>query len=270
MSSIKQHFFLILPLVALLFSLESFFLVGRAVISREDKLLQNYSIVIASKQKLTLAFVAQNIAEASSLDMIDTNFILEKMRLNISKEDFEKIKKSLSFYYTLKLSSFPNEKRLAQIVSTLSKVPGIIKVESFSKTHNQASKLLFLLKFSVQVFAILLGILSVLLMIGQIRIWHFEHGRRMDIMGYLGASAWMKNKFLIKAAISDSFIATLIVVVGILYFKETSLATNIFDALGVQNDVFYLVLDSGILLVTSLVVSLLSALIAIFLQRKVR
>lgn len=70
MSNIKQHFFFILPLVALLFGLESLILINRAIISNEDKLLQNYAIVIASKQNLTLEFISQNIPEASSIEPI--------------------------------------------------------------------------------------------------------------------------------------------------------------------------------------------------------
>ncbi len=269
MSSIKQHFFLILPLMALLFSLESFLLVNRAITNREDRLLQNYAIVIASKQKLNLKFIAQNVPEAASLDAIDTSFILDRVRPNMSKEDFEMIKKGLSFYYTLKLSSFPNEKRLSQIDSILTKVPGVIKVESFSKTHNQASKLLLLVRFSVQVFAVLIGILSILLMIGQIRIWRFEHGRRINIMGYLGASEWMKNKFFIKFTIIDSTIASFIVILGFTYFKNSSLAAEILGALGVQNNIFYLGFDFVLLIAFALFVSSLSALVAILMQRKI-
>ena len=70
MSNIKQHFFLLLPLLALLFSLESFLLINRAIVSKEDKLLQNYSIVIASKKKLSLEIIQQNIPEALSLSRL--------------------------------------------------------------------------------------------------------------------------------------------------------------------------------------------------------
>ena len=269
MSNIKQHFFFILPLVALLFGLESLILINRAIISNEDKLLQNYAIVIASKQNLTLEFISQNIPEASSIEPIDPSFVLDKIRPNMNNDDFENIKKGLSLYYALKLSSFPDEKRLAKIDTTLSKIPGVIRTESFSKTHNQTSKLLYFIKLSVQIFALLIAVLSVLLMISQIRIWHFEHNKRVQIMTYLGASMWMKNKFLIKSVLGDSIFASCLSIGGVLYFSTTSASMQVIEALGVRNDIFYFFEDYAFLLLASVVISLFSAIIAIFLQRKV-
>lgn len=269
MNNIKRHFFLILPLIVLLFSLESFLLINRAITSKEDKLLQNYAIIIASKQKLSFEFITQNIPEAASLEPIDPSFILDRIRTNMNNEDFENIKKELSFYYTLKLDSFPDQKRLHHIDKVLSKIPGVIKTESFTKTHNQAYRLLFLLKFSVQTFALILGILSVLLMIDQIRILHFEHSKRMQIMGYLGASVWMKNRFLFKSALNDAIIAALLVEGGFLYFTTTNLAGEIMEALEVGQEMFAFALDFGVLLGASVSVCILCVLIAIALQRKV-
>ncbi|MBR2495188.1 FtsX-like permease family protein [Helicobacter sp.] len=269
MNSIKQHFFLILPLLALLFSLESFLLISRAIISKEDKLLQNYSIVIASKKKLSLEIIQQNIPEASSLELIDPSFILDKIRSNMNNEDFENIKKELSLYYTLKLDSFPNQRRLNIIESTLNKIPNIIKTESFAKTHNQAYRLLFLVKLSIQTFAIILAALSVLLMIDQIRIWHFEHSKRMQIMNYLGASLWMRNSFLLKSAINDAVIATIVVSVGFLYFSTTAAAREMMEALEVSGEVFSFLRDFGILLVASIGTCLFCVFAAISLQRTV-
>ncbi|ETD27381.1 FtsX-like permease family protein [Helicobacter canis] len=269
MNSIKQHFFLILPLLALLFSLESFLLINRAIISKEDKLLQNYSIVIASKKKLSLEIIQQNIPEALSLEPIDPSFILDKIRSNMNNEDFENIKKELSLYYTLKLDSFPNQRRLNAIESTLNKIPNIIKTESFAKTHNQAYRLLFLVKFSIQTFALILAVLSVLLMIDQIRIWHFEHSKRMQIMNYLGASLWMRNSFLLKGAINDAIIAAIVVSVGFLYFSTTAAAREMMEALEVSGEVFSFVYDFGILLAASIGTCLFCVFAAISLQRKV-
>ncbi|MDL0080640.1 FtsX-like permease family protein [Helicobacter zhangjianzhongii] len=269
MSNIKQHFFLLLPLLALLFSLESFLLINRAIVSKEDKLLQNYSIVIASKKKLSLEIIQQNIPEALSLEPLDPSFILEKIRANMNNEDFENIKKELSLYYTLKLDSFPSQRRLHDIESTLNKIPNIIKTESFAKTHNQAYRLLFLIKFSIQTFALILAVLSVLLMIDQIRIWHFEHSKRMQIMHYLGASVWMRNSFLLKGAINDAVIATILVSVGFLYFSTTEMAKDMLNALEVGAEVFRFVYDLGILLGASIGACLFCVFVAISLQRKV-
>ena len=269
MNSIKQHFLFILPLVALLLSLECLLLVNRAIISKEDKLLQNYSIIVASKQKLSFDLVTQNIPEIASIEEIDPSFILDKIRQNMSNEDYENIKKELALYYTIKLDSFPDQKHLNKINATLSKIPGIIKVESFAKTHNQAYRLLFLIKFSVQVFSVILGVLSILLMIDQIRIWHFEHSKRMQIMEYMGAGMWMKNRFLFKGALNDAILATLIVCGGFLYFATTGAADEVMEALEVGREIFAFMLDFALLLCASIGVCMLCVLVAIALQRRV-
>ncbi|SQC36253.1 cell division protein [Helicobacter fennelliae] len=69
----------------------------------------------------------------------------------------------------------------------------MIRTESFSKTHNQTSKLLYFIKLSVQIFALLIAVLSVLLMMIA-KSGHFEHNKRVQIMTYLGASMWMKKQ----------------------------------------------------------------------------
>lgn len=268
MSNIKQHFFLILPLVALLFAFECFLIVSRAVATKEDKLSQNYSIVIAAKQKLSLDFIKQNIPEAISIEPIDPSFVLDKIRTNMNNEDYENVKKQLSLYYNLKLESFPNLKRLEKIESTLAKIPSIIKAEAFSKTHNQTYRLLFLVKFSTQLFAVLIAVLSLLLMIDQIRIWHFQHSRRIEIMGYMGAGFWLKNRFFFRNAVYDALISTCIIIIVFLYGANTSMADNIVQALELQKEIFTLAIDFGILLLTSLLVCLASVIVAILLQRR--
>lgn len=268
MNNIKRHFFLILPLVALLFALESILLINRAIITKESRLSQNYSIVIASKENLTYELISKNIKDAKSLELIDANFVLDKIRANLDEEDFKNIKKELPLYYTLRLNNFPTLEELKKIDSTLLKIPGIIKVESFSKVHNQAFKLLIFIKLMIHLFSAIIVLISVLLMFGQIRIWHFEHNKRVIIMSYLGASSWMKNQFLIKSAFVDSLISVIVVMGFVVYLANSAFGDNLIQALGAENDIFRFSFDFLALLCASLVVSLGSAFIAILFQKR--
>ena len=54
MNSLKNHLSLIIPLVALLFALESILLVNRTLSDYESKLGKNYAIVLASNKELKL------------------------------------------------------------------------------------------------------------------------------------------------------------------------------------------------------------------------
>ncbi|PAF42771.1 cell division protein FtsX [Helicobacter sp. 11S02596-1] len=268
MNTLKRHFSLIIPLLALLFSLESIVLVNRAISIKEDKLSQSYSILLASQQKLNLDFITKNIKEANNLIPINPDFLLERLKQNMTEANLNNVKKDLPFFYSLKLSSFPDQKRLEAITQMLLKVPGIQKVESFSKTHNQVYRLLFLIKINVWIFASLIGVLSILLMIRQIQIWRFEHSKRMEIMSFLGAPGWIKNGVLFKLAIIDSIITSIGIVAGMFYLSLREDVKEMIDALEIQESIFKFGSDFLMLLAFSIVISVFSVLVVIACQRR--
>ncbi|PAF53937.1 cell division protein FtsX [Helicobacter sp. 13S00482-2] len=269
MNMLKRHLSLIVPLLALLFSLQSIVLVNRAISIKEDKLSQSYSILLATGQKFSFDFIARNIKEAKSLSLINPDFLLDRLKQNMNDNNLLSIKKSLPFFYSLKLSNFPTQNRLEEINNILLKIPGITKVEAFSKTHNQVYKLLFLIETSVWVFGILLTFLSVLLMIRQIQIWRFEHSERMEIMGFLGAPFWIRNGVLFELAIIDSIITSIFITLGVLYLSYQSVFKEIANALEIQGNIFNFGGDFLMLLLVAIGVSFFSVLVVILSQRKV-
>ena len=80
MKSLKNHLSLIIPLVALLFALESVLLVKRTLKDYEGKLGKNYAIILASTKALSLEDLQPKIPEAQSLSPIDTQIILERLK----------------------------------------------------------------------------------------------------------------------------------------------------------------------------------------------
>ena len=74
MSLLRRHLALIIPLLALLFSFESIMLVNRAVSKHENKLSDNYSIVIASQNALTLDKIQSFIREAKELKAVTPDY----------------------------------------------------------------------------------------------------------------------------------------------------------------------------------------------------
>lgn len=267
MNSLKRHLALIIPLLALLFGLESILLVNRAIATHEQKLAESYSIVIASKEVLTLQKVQSFIREASELTPTATDSLMNDLRKDLSKESVESIQKELPYFYKLRLSTFPDQERLDKIRSTLLKLNGVLKVEAFVKSHSQVYKLLLIIKGSVVIFSVLIALLSALLMVKQIEVWKFEHSERMEIMSFLGAPSWMRNSILFKLAIIDSFIATGLSVVALLYFKDSPLALNIAEALEVTSEIVKVWSDLFILLFSSIVISLVSVAFVILKQK---
>lgn len=80
MNLLKRHLALIIPLLALLFSLESIMLVNRAVTKHENKLSDSYSIVIASKSPLTIDKIESFIREAKELKTITPDYMLNELK----------------------------------------------------------------------------------------------------------------------------------------------------------------------------------------------
>ncbi|CUU39246.1 Cell division protein FtsX [Helicobacter typhlonius] len=258
---------LIIPLLALLFSFESIMLVNRAVSKHENKLSDNYSIVIASQNALTLDKIQSFIREAKELKAVTPDYMMNELRKDLSRESIETLQRELPFFYSLKLSTFPDEERLQKINATLKKLNGVTKVESFSKSHSQVYKLLLIIKSSIVVFASLIAILSYILMIKQIEIWKFEHSDRMEIMAFLGAPAWMRNGILFRLAFIDSIISTIAIITGMTYIIHHNKMQEIMQTLEVTSDIFRIGSDFIILLFTSVLVSIVSVVFVIIKQK---
>ncbi|HCD72951.1 MULTISPECIES: hypothetical protein [Helicobacter] len=267
MSLLRRHLALIIPLLALLFSFESIMLVNRAVSKHENKLSDNYSIVIASQNALTLDKIQSFIREAKELKAVTPDYMMNELRKDLSRESIETLQRELPFFYSLKLSTFPDEERLQKINATLKKLNGVTKVESFSKSHSQVYKLLLIIKSSIVVFASLIAILSYILMIKQIEIWKFEHSDRMEIMAFLGAPAWMRNGILFRLAFIDSIISTIAIITGMTYIIHHNKMQEIMQTLEVTSDIFRIGSDFIILLFTSVLVSIVSVVFVIIKQK---
>ncbi len=269
MNTLKRHLALIIPLLALLFSLQSILLINRAIHSKEDKLIQNYSILIASKQALQIQDLQDIVGKINRLQPIDPTYLLQKFQDLNNDETLHIIQRDLPFFYSIKLQDYPSQKELENIEGGLKNLEFITHIETFSKTHNQVYKLLYFTKGNILIFASLLGIFSFLLMMRQIQVWRFEHQRRMQIMDLLGASFWLKNQILFKLAFFDSIIASCMISTGSFYTSLNPKIQEIFDDLGIQGDIFYFTQDFLTLTGFAILVSLLSVCFVIFFQRKI-
>lgn len=267
MNFIKMHLSLIYPLVMLLFSFESAVLVHRAVAEHEKKLSQDYSIIIASKQPLTQELLQNKIRYLQEIQLINPQTILKNLEHTISPQNLAFLKSELPLFYSLRLTIFPNQAQLKKISDVLMSIEGVEKVELFAKTHSKVYRLLLLLKKSILFFGALLGILSILLMVKQVEIWHLQHSKRMEIMSYLGAPSWMKNKVLFKLALVDSVLSSIFVIVGIFYILRSEEFLSILTSLEINNALFSPFADFVSLLLISVSISILSAVLVIVRQR---
>lgn len=267
MNSLKNHLSLIIPLVALLFALESILLVNRTLSDYESKLGKNYAIVLASNKELKLQDLKEKISEAKALAPIDSKVILERLKDNISQANLIVLKNTLPYFYSLNLDSYPSTSRLEVIEKTLKSIDGIIRIETFTKSHSQIYQLLLIINSSVIIFSGLIALISLLLMFKQIEIWKFQHLERMEIMTLLGAPLWMRSQILFRLACLDTIIATALVCVGLFYLSQNPSLLIFMQELGLDSAIFSPFYDSVILLLVGLSVSLIAVWI-VSLQQK--
>ncbi|CBG39649.1 hypothetical protein [Helicobacter mustelae] len=267
MNFLKRHLVLILPLVALLFSLQSILLINRAIQIKENKLNQSYSILIASKTQLTLGDARNIYPKIEGIKVLNIDFLLQRFKDFNDAQNLALIAQDLPYFYSLKLGSFPDQNTLEQMQKAFSKIPTISKIETFSKTHNQVYELLFFIKKLIYVFATLLALFSLSLMMRQVQIWRLEHQERMYIMELLGAQGWLKHKYLFQLAFFDSLIASCIIFLGSFYASLNPRVKEFLQILGIKENVFYLAQDFFYLTLLTIGISMLSVFFVIVLQK---
>ncbi|RDU64734.1 cell division protein FtsX [Helicobacter sp. MIT 14-3879] len=266
---IKQYLSLLIPLIALLVGIESILVVNRAVNSHEELIGKNYAIVIVSNSNIDINNIKEKIPEVSSIIEIDSSAILNDINAQFKDSAFNNLKPSLPLFYSLKLNTFPNHQKIKKIEQNLKNIENIIRVESFSKSHSQTYKILVLLKGCVLVLSSLIFILSLLLMIKQIEVWRFEHSERMEIMTYFGAPSKFKNAPLYKLALIDSIIASISVILAVIFLANSPKITLITSMLGIE--IFNLnnfITDYLILLASAYIISMLSVFMVILFQKE--
>ncbi|MBE0495939.1 MAG: ABC transporter permease [Campylobacterales bacterium] len=212
MKSLKNHFSVIFPLVVLLFSFQ--FTRGLEVIvaEYETRIINEYSIIIVSSKALEEADIARSVPSLKNMEEVSPKVILDRLKGDISTQNLSLLQLALPKFYNLKLASFPSNTQLSKIKNDLERIASVSKVETFAKTYDKIYRILTIAKSMAYVFTTLIVIVSLLLMLKQMRIWVLEHKERMDIMTLFGAPFWMKSAVLYRLVIVDSLIATFVVV----------------------------------------------------------
>ena len=255
MKSFKNHLGVIIPLVALLVGIQFILLADRVVGEYEAVMNKDYSIIIVSQNELNATDIRPLVYTFESLEPLSSKPVLERLAKDISSKNIAVLQNALPKFYSLKLNAFPSTQYMQKIKDRISKISGVSRVETFSKTHDKIYKILQLIKNISAIFSALIGLIGLMLISKQMRIWLYEHKERIEIMTLLGAPSWLKSGALYKTALFDSFIATVLVVVFYLILpdlqpiKDAATELNInFPAI----DVFY---EGGVLLSVSLAIS---------------
>jgi cell division transport system permease protein len=177
----------------------------------------------------------------------------------MKRKNVELLKLALPHFYKLSLSYFPSPQEVKELRKSLLRTNGITKVEDFSRNHDATYKLLLLFKNVVLVFAIVVFIVTILLILKELRIWQYKHNERMSIMGLFGAALWLRSAVLFRLAIVDALIATVIAFGVFTYAASSDWLIGQFENIGIDILIFNPVEDSLILLGVAMFISILLA-----------
>ncbi|PHQ56057.1 MAG: cell division protein FtsX [Sulfurimonas sp.] len=262
MKSLRNHLSLVVALLSILFSLQTFIIVDRSINAYKDNLSNNYSLVVVSQKTLNANIIINQHKLIKGIVLLSPDKVIKRLNHGISKKNIDLLKLSLPKFYKLVLVHYPSPIEVNNLTKALLRDTRVIKVETFSKSHDTTYKLLLLFKTVISVFAFSVGIVTILLISKELKIWQFKHTERMSIMGLFGAPIWLSSAVLFRLAFVDALIASAFAFVIFSYVRSSDWLEEQLSNIGITVVVFDPMFDFGIMLGVAL---LLSTLLATFI-----
>jgi len=259
MKSVRNHLSLVIALLSILFSLQVFTIVERAIDAYKENLAKNYSLVVVAQKKLDKQKILKVNSLIQKIEEISPDGVIKKLNSGINKQNIELLKVTLPKFYQLRLKHYPSPDELENLTHKLLTKYTITKVETFSKTHDTTYKLLLLFKTVIMIFALTVIVVTLLLIFKELRIWQFQHNERMNIMGLFGAPVWLRSAVLFRLAVVDAFIASVVAFLLFSYLSSIPWIAEQMRNIGIKIVIFDKIYDFLLMLGVSMAVSLFLA-----------
>ncbi len=238
MKSVKNHLSLIVALVSILFSIQVFVIVDRSIDAYKEKLSKNYSIVVVSQKRIKNSDFLLIDKLIDEIEILSPDNVIRRLNSDLNRANMELLKLSLPKFYKLKLKKYPTPQEIKKLRANLLQNRYISKVEDFSNSHDTIYKLLVLFKNVVLVFAVVVSIVTMLLILKELRIWQFKHNERMSIMGLFGAPTWLRSAVLFRLSLVDAIISSAIIFVIFAYISSSSWVLKEFNNININIVIF--------------------------------
>lgn len=261
MRSISSHFSIFISGFVLLFSFQFTTVIKSIVNDYASKIVNEYSIVVVSSAELKEDELRKHVPEIESVSEISSKKILDRLKNDMSSKNLALLQVALPKFYSLKLESLPNKKRIEAIKQKLLEINTITRIETFAKTHEKMFKMFLLLQSMVYIFALFVALVAILLIFKQIRIWIYEHNRRMSIMTLFGASFFMKSAMLYRMTIVDTLASALCVCLIYSIAPRLSIVQSFANELDIVIPPFDFLYEGGTLIGASILFALVAVTI---------
>ena len=259
MKSIKNHLSLVIALVSILFSIQILVIAERSIDTYKDKLANDYSIVVVSQKVLQSSKILEEFSIVENISPLSPDGVIKRLDTGMSRKNIELLKLTLPKFYNIKLKYYPSSSEIKVLTEKLLRKSSITKVENYSNSHDSTYKLLLLFKRVITIFSVSMLVVTMLLIVKELRIWQFKHNERMNIMGLFGAPIWMRSAILFRLSIVDALIASLISFILFTFIASDSWVNEQFDYIGIKVTIFDPIYDLLILTTISIVVSIVLA-----------
>ena len=270
MKFIKNHLMFILPLMAILFGIEFFLVFERTTNTYEKGLKDGYSMLVVTKKPVTLSEFKVLNSHVESSENIDRKDIVSEVAKGISKSTTKEIFDALPYFYNVSLNTYMDTEGLNKIKDNLEADANIDKVETFGSSYSSSYKLFAFIKFTLKLFIVFMGVVSLFLIIKQMEIWKYAHKERMQVMEIFGAPLMLRSGILFKVAILDAFIATILTSTVFIYIKLKWAATSGIDIMMEKQEELFRMSDMGILLGAALLIVIVTVYSVVFSSRGVQ
>ena len=270
MKFIKNHLMFIFPLMAILMGIEFYLVFDRTTDSYEKGLKEGYSMLVVTKKPMKLSVMKGLNDHISRSEKIERERIVAEIAKGVSKNSRKEILMSLPYFYNVGLDAYLHTSGLEKIKKDLEANANIKKVETFGRSYSSAYKLFSFIKFTLKLFIVFMGVVSLFLIFKQMEIWKYAHKERMQVMEIFGAPLMLRSGVLFKIAIIDAFIATILTSIVFLYVKFKWASDSGIDIMMQKQEVLFKLSDIAILLGSSLLIVVIAVYSVVFISKGVQ
>ena len=270
MKFIKNHLMFIFPLMAILLGIEFYLVFDRTTDSYEKGLKEGYSMLVVTKKPMELSALKSLNKHISTSEKIKRENIVSEIAKGVSKSSSKEILAALPYFYNVGLDSYLHTSGLEKIKMDLEADTNIKKVETFGSSYSSAYRLFSFIKFTLKLFIVFMGVVSLFLIIKQMEIWKYAHKQRMQVMEIFGAPLMLRSGVLFKVATIDAFIATILTSVVFLYVKFQWAASSGIDIMVQNQEELFRLTDMAILLGSALLLVIIAVYSVVFTSKGVQ
>ncbi len=260
----------IFPLMAILLGIEFYLVFDRTTDSYEKGLKEGYSMLVVTKKPMELSALKALNKHISTSEKIKRENIVSEIAKGVSKSSSKEILAALPYFYNVGLDSYLHTSGLEKIKMDLEADTNIKKVETFGSSYSSAYRLFSFIKFTLKLFIIFMGVVSLFLIIKQMEIWKYAHKQRMQVMEIFGAPLMLRSGVLFKVAIADAFIATILTSAIFLYVKFEWAANSGIDIMVQNQEELFRLTDMAILLGSALLLVIIAVYSVVFTSKGVQ